>query len=290
MGGGNWTEQTFNTYSSSRGRTVSSRGVSSTQGMFEDVRQIKPSMKPYKVIRECVDSEEHPNTVPVMLWLDVTGSMGDSCKRTASALNIIMKDLYKNHTDIEFLVGALGDLAYDSAPIQISQYESDIRIAEHMDNVYMEKGGGSNSYESYTAAWYMGLYHTKLDCWKRGKKGIIITIGDEPLNPYLPADKLKELTGDSLQGDVETTELYKEVIKKFDIYHVAVDDSDNLYSRWKDDIHDTWGAFIGQNLRVATIDSLPTVITQCIDDSIAKANEANVSNVQIDENTGAISW
>lgn len=101
----------------------------------------------------------------------------------------------------------IGDLSYDRFPIQASQFESDIRIAEQLEKVYFEFGGGGNFYESYTAAWYFGARHTKLDCWNRGKKGIIITIGDERLNPYLPRTAyycgLSNATGDSLEDTVK---------------------------------------------------------------------------------------
>lgn len=296
MGDGGWRDDTFRSYSASVGRTTNVRGFSSTQGMFETVQKMHSKMNPYKVIRECCDSREHPNTIPVLLGLDVTGSMGSSCKRVASALNVIMKDIYKKYKDVEFMIGAIGDLAYDEAPIQMSQYESDIRIAEHTDNIYFEGHGGPNCYESYTAAWYFGLYHTKLDCWNRGRKGIIITLGDEPLNPYLPYEALKKVTGDNLQADVETSDLYEEVIKKFDVYHIAVDDRDSCYAKYQDDIKDSWGMFLGDNLKVATLDTLPDIIVECIDNSIARANGVFVgsnpdsSNQTQVSDTGAIRW
>ena len=191
MGGGYWRREDFTAYSRIRGRTVRRDGHIDTskmrgaQDMYQ-ARQLDPQLNPYKVNRECCDSREHPETVPVILALDVTGSMGGACLKTAASLNVIMQNILDEYRDVEFMVMGIGDLAYDKAPIQISQFESDIRIAEQLDKIWFERGGGGNSFESYTAAWYMGLYHTSLDCWKRGKKGIIITMGDEPLNPYLP--------------------------------------------------------------------------------------------------------
>ena len=67
-----------------------------------------------------------------------------------------MTKLYEDITDVEFMIMGIGDLAYDNSPIQISQFESDIRIAEQLDKLWFENGGGGNDYESYTAAWYMG--------------------------------------------------------------------------------------------------------------------------------------
>ena len=268
MGGGSWTEKKFIDYASSKGRRYdTSTKKTSTQNMFAQKR-IHPSLNPFNVIRECCDSQEHPNTIPVILALDVTGSMGNACIETASALSQIMDNLYKKYTDIEFMMMAIGDLAYDDAPIQASQFESDERIAEAIDNIFMEMGGGGNAYESYTAAWYFGLHHTKLDCWKRGKKGIIITLGDEPMNPYLPAYKLRDVLGDNLQGDVNTGDLYSEVIKKFEVFHIAIDDYSSSYRGYADAIHSSWGSLLSNHLKVSTINQLSNTIVECIDDSI----------------------
>ena len=217
MGSGTWTTAAYSAYADSINCCVSSttglrsvKGVADADIRVQDIyksRSLPAILNPKRVLRECLDSEEHPVTIPVILALDVTGSMGQTAVEVAKQLNVIMTDLYDRVKDIEFCVMGIGDLACDDSPIQMSQFESDIRIAEHMDKVYFEYGGGGNNFESYTAAWYMGARHTKLDCWNRGKKGIIITLGDERLNPYLPARKLAAETGDDLQGDVETKDL-----------------------------------------------------------------------------------
>ena len=226
MGGGTWTKTAFTTYSTSIGRSVDMDGLvtteyNSAQDMFKS-RRISNILNPKNVVRECCDTDEHPNTIPVILALDVTGSMGNAAMEVAKKLNIVMTNLYNKVRDVEFLIMGIGDLAYDSAPIQASQFESDIRIAEQLDKIYFEGGGGGNGYESYTAAWYFGVNHTKLDCWKRNKKGIIITMGDEPLNPYLPYMPLHTVTDDSLQADINTKDLYEQVIQKFDLVILLV--------------------------------------------------------------------
>ena len=228
MGSGSWTASNYATYCCSVGRLYdestklfSDTYINSSQAFVS--HQIDESMDPKNVMRECCDSDEHPATIPVILALDVTGSMGSTAIEVQKKLNPIMIEIYKRVKDAEIMVMAIGDLAYDDAPIQVSQFESDIRIAENLDKIYFENGGGGNDYESYTAAWYMGLKHCKLDCWKRGKKGLIITMGDEPINPYLPARLLNEATGDTLQNDVETEKLFNEASEKFDIYHICVE-------------------------------------------------------------------
>ena len=271
MGGGYWRREDFARYSAGMGRTVRSDGhidtseMRSAQDMYR-ARGLDPDLSPYKVMRECCDSDEHPDTVPVILALDVTGSMGGALLRTASSLGVIMQNILDKYKDVEFMVMGIGDLSYDRGPIQISQFESDIRIAEHLDKIWFERGGGGNSFESYTAAWYMGLHHTALDCWKRGRKGIIITLGDEPLNPYLPGSRLEQLTGDSLQGDVETRELYRSALEKFEIFHVAVDDPGDCYRRYAGQIRSSFGPLLKKRLRVSTLDKLPRTILECLEE------------------------
>jgi hypothetical protein len=229
MGSGSWTTASFVNYATSRGYETDTRGTITSsctnQEMFR-AHTIDPALDPKNVVRECCDSKEHPNTFPVILALDVTGSMGQTAVEIAKRLNEIMTKLYGQIKDVEFMIMGIGDLAYDNYPIQASQFESDIRIAEQLDKIYFEFGGGGNSYESYTAAWYFGVHHTELDCWKRNKNGVIITIGDEQLNPHLPIlswrSGLAAVTGDTLQADVETKDLYPEAAKKFDIYHINV--------------------------------------------------------------------
>ena len=268
MGNGAWTKDSFATYASSRGRSVSStgevEGKYSAQQMYES-RSLAPELNPKGVIRECRDTEDHPETIPVILALDVTGSMGKATVEIAKKLNVIMTELYGKVKDVEFLIMGIGDLAYDKAPIQASQFESDIRIAEQLDKIYFEGGGGTNDYESYTAAWYFGLHHTDLDCWKRGKKGIIITLGDEPLNPYLPVGELISVTGDNLQGHIETKELYASASEEFDIYHLAVDDSETCYYYNKDKIKESFGEYLdGKHLRTVNMNNLAITIVNII--------------------------
>ncbi len=245
MGYGRWREEDFRNYSAGRGRTVRKDGTLDTSGhtaqtMYTE-RGLHPALDPRGVMRECCENEEHPNTIPVILALDVTGSMGSAAMEVAAKLNEVMTELLGTDMDVEFMVMGIGDLAYDRAPIQISQFESDIRIAEQLDKVYFEGGGGGNMFESYTAAWYMALHHTRLDCWKRGQKGLIITMGDEPMNPYLPARPLAQAVGDHLQRDVETGKLMKKVREKYDLYHIFVRHGSNYYEAGA---KKTWGRYL----------------------------------------------
>lgn len=291
MGSGTWTTSSFATYSSSIGRsydidTCSFDKSYSSQEMFKQNR-LHEQLKPYNVLRECADSEEHPNTIPVIFGLDVTGSMGETAVKCATAIDKIMSELFGKYKDIEFCIMGIGDLSCDDSPIQISQFESDVRIAEWMDKVYFEYGGGGNSYESYTAAWYMGARHCNLDCWQRGKKGIIITLGDEQLNPYLPQNRLRELTGDSVQAHIETKDLYAEAAEKFEIFHIDVDHS------WRHDpqIVSSWTKYLdNDHFKTVALDKVTDTIVEMISSALDKETETVANtNLQLNE-SGEVVW
>lgn len=293
MGGGSWTHETITSYAAARKLSMKADGKLDLDG--KNVQEIYSSSRIQEALRisgdmkrECRDTEEHPATIPVILALDVTGSMGSAAKEVASALNRIMTELYKDVKDVEFMIMALGDLVYDLAPIQVSQFESDIRIAEQLEKVFFEGGGGGNNWESYTAAWYIALHNTDLDCWKRGKKGLVITIGDEQLNPYLPKRELAndmELSG--LQSDIETTTLRKEIDDKFAVAHIHVTHDSGSRSRQKD-TEESCKTY-NVPLSVCNVNN----ISDCIIDIVkAHASESGVSNAAVPPAaaSGDISW
>lgn len=298
MGWGSWTRDSFTNYVTTTkcmnvaiDATTGDATIAcscSAQDMFT-ARELEPMLNPKGVIRECFDTEEHPNTVPVILALDVTGSMGEAAVEVAKKLNVVMTKLYDQISDVEFMIMGIGDLSYDKYPIQASQFESDIRIMEQLDKVYFEFGGGGNSFESYTAAWYFGSRHTKLDCWNRGKKGIIITMGDERLNPYLPIQgrncSFEGVIGDTLQDNVETKDLYHEASEKFDIYHLDV----NHGWRFDDGIAGSFKEYLDdKHFRQVNLDNIADEIVDIIISSVESQGDIS-STVTTNEN-GEISW
>lgn len=264
MGGGYWSTTAANAYTTTNYKVSTSSSLSNfnVQEVYR-ARTLDPVLNPKNVVRECCDSDDHPHSLPVILALDVTGSMGHAATMCAAKLDEIMTELYKTNKDVEFCVMGIGDLACDEAPLQVTQFESDVRILDQTTKIYFEGGGGGNGYESYTQAWYFGLHNCKLDCWKRGERGIIITLGDEPLNPYLPRYELQKTIGGEIPADIETNKLYEEACEKFEIYHIAITD-ESSYNWHKDGIEGTWRPLLGDNLITAESKQLPQLISAIV--------------------------
>lgn len=283
MGGGCYSVDSFNSYAKSVGAVMDNCEIDGVKtlrlnNMKYSQTSLHSELDPKSRVRECCNTEEHPNTLPVILALDVTGSMGSACDECAASVANLMKDLYEQFEDVEVCVMGVGDLECDDSPLQVSQFESDVRVAKQMQEIYLEKGGGGNSYESYTAPWYFGLYHTRLDCFdKQGRKGVIITMGDEPLNPALNKRDVEHFLGVGLEEQVElkTNKLYKEASKKFDIYHISVEDDRTNYNSdrgsYEDQVDKSFKDVIGDDhYLVSSVNGLQKNIVKCIEKSYKK--------------------
>ena len=94
MGSGNWTKRAFEDYTRTTKRASVDdygrvTGDFSAQDVFRQ-RRLHETLDPKNIMRECRDSNEHPNTRPVIIGLDVTGSMGDVLEETARSIGQIM--------------------------------------------------------------------------------------------------------------------------------------------------------------------------------------------------------
>ena len=161
MGTGRWSERDWSNYSQ---RNI--KGRERVEDIYR-ARRINPNLDPHGIkVRESCDSYDNPNSTPIIIGLDVTGSMGFILDNMArEGLRDLATDIYnkKPISDPHLMFMGIGDVKYDRAPLHVTQFEADIRIAEQLTQIYLEKGGGGNSCESYTLPWWFAAMHTKTD-------------------------------------------------------------------------------------------------------------------------------
>lgn len=211
-------------------------------------RKIHKEMNPSGVLfRESRDSEVHPKTIPILLFLDVTGSMGHiPHEMIKTGLPTLMGSLIQSGVaDAALMFGAIGDHECDHFPLQIGQFESgDAELDMWLTRTYLEGGGGGNSGESYLLAWYFAANHVKTDAFeKRGKKGFVFTIGDEPCLRNLPMSAVKAIMGSSAVGQANLSmgELLAAAQVKNHVYHIHLTHG----GRYCDPM---WKELLGKNL------------------------------------------
>lgn len=211
----------------------SSRSLSSAKHESEIFKNTtcNPKFDPRFIgTRECFDSADHPNTTPIVVGLDVTGSMGYLAVSIAKeSLNDLIMKLYSTGAveDPALMCAAYGDYL-DNYPLQVTQFEADIRIAEQLLELYFENRGNGDVVP--TCLWDFLSRHTNIDSInKRNKKGFLFTIGDEAkIRPTEVSSTIKRVVGDDVPG-ATVESLLKEVQEKFHVFHIMVGGSGNEY-------------------------------------------------------------
>ena len=271
MGGGSWTAKDWSSFSNSR---VSGR---STASIYTSSR-MKNEFDPKNVIRESCDSSEHPNSVPIILGLDVTGSMSNILQVMAEKLGLVMTEIYdrKPVTDPQILFAAVGDAVYDDYPLQVTQFESDIRIAKQLTEVYFERGGGGNGFESYPLIWYFAANHTKCDNYlKRNKKGFIFTFGDDSYPEKLTQKEIKEIFGDDAERDIPIEEVLTQVNRQFEVYHFCMAQGGS----YRDGDYYKWQRILGERaIKVRDYSKIPEIIVSILETYAGKDKDSIINS------------
>ncbi len=244
MGTARWDPTDWSAYAASTaGKTTDA--VFASRGIDKDLNPLGVA------VRESRDSDLNPESNAIIVGLDVTGSMGMIADALArKGLGTMVEEILarKPVSDPHILCMGIGDVLYDRAPLQVTQFEADIRIAKQLEKLWLEKGGGGNSCESYNLPWYFAAMHTAIDCFeKRGKKGYLFTVGDEEPPPNLPAAAIARFLGSRPQRDFDSRELLTLVGRMYHVFHVIVEEGNHARHDPRG-VRNRWTELLGQRV------------------------------------------
>lgn len=246
MGVGRFSSDDWGTYAK---RTYAGK---TTKEVFKS-RKIDPDFDPKNiVVRESRDSVDNPFSTPIIVGLDVTGSMHyiiDQMARTG--LGKMCSEIYdrKPVTDPHVMCLGIGDVTMgDQAPLQATQFEADIRIQEQIDRIWLEGHGGGNDFESYDLPWYFAAMKTEIDCFeKRGKKGYLFTVGDEYPPNALTEDHFTKVFGPGQYPKLTSKEMLQMAQRKYHVFHIIAEEG-NCARREGRKVEKAWRRILGQNV------------------------------------------
>jgi len=237
MGYSRWSDDAYTHLSASK-----SYATKSADAIFS--RSANSDMLPKNIaVRESRDSDVHPKSLAIMVFLDDTGSMGripeDIVK---NELPTLMNTIIDNGVpDPQILFGAINDHHCIDTPIQVGQFESGTEeLDKWLTGVALQGGGGGQDMESYLLAWLVAGRHTSIDCFeKRNEKGFLFTIGDEKSWDSVTANSLRSLFGYEKAEDVTDKQLLEEAQRLYNVYHIHVNeasyrDDPRVLGYWKD--------------------------------------------------------
>ena len=208
-------------------RLKNSRGINdqSTAGDIFRGNGVQEKYLPqFITVRESRDSADSPNSTPIIIGFDSTGSMGYLAAEIAkNSLNKTATMILEKRpvTDPHIMCAAFTSPGH-SLSMQVTQFEADIRVVEQLLDFVLQ---GGNRYSYDALVWYFALKHTATDCFeKRGKKGFLFCIGDEVGDdgngPILRGSDIEENFGDKNAPDYSTRELAKLTSEKYEVFHI----------------------------------------------------------------------
>jgi len=273
-----WDSYTRTTRGRSRGDLFRSRGLN---------RDLDPKLIN---MRESRDSAHNPLSTPIIVAVDVTGSMGMLAETLVKrGLKPLFEEVLDRRpvTDPHVMAMAVGDAWCDRAPLQVTQFEADISVARQIQDLWIEGGGGGNSYESYNLPWYFAANKTATDAWeKRRKKGYLFTVGDEPCPPVLEAEHIRSILGEGIQYDMPTEDVLAMAEHYYEVFHIVVEEGSYARSRL-DQVMDSWLPVLGQRvLRLSDHKRLSEVIVSAIE--VTEGRDANAVAASWSAGTGSV--
>jgi len=219
------------------------------------------SLDPKGVTREARDSADHPQSVPIGVIFDVTGSMGGVPvtlqKKIPNLMGLLLRKGYVQ--DPQILFGAVGDFYSDQAPLQVGQFESGIEMDDDLTKLYLEgNGGGGEPRESYQNVFYFFARHTVSDAWeKRNRKGFLFVIGDEKPYPKSSKEEIARIFGDTVQSDLTVEEMIAECQERYHVFFLTPGNTSH-----KHEFKGLWGGLLGPQ-NVITLDN-PEAVCETI--------------------------
>ena len=216
-------------------------------------RSLLPEFDPKLIkVRESVKSAANPHPTPVIVAIDVTGSMGYLAEACRKGLGTLFLETYKRKpvSDPHMMAMALDDMEVVPEALQVTQFEADaVVLGTQIEKLYLVGCGGGNGYESYLGPLYFALTKTKCDAFseKPARKGFIFTVGDEPPQPVLTGQQIKDFFGDGDSGDIQAAALIKRIEQNWHYYHLIVEEGSHA-RQYPYQVRDGWAALLGQNV------------------------------------------
>lgn len=226
-------------------QTRSVRSTQSREQLFSAyAKSAKAEYVPKNItIRESVDSIDNPNSRPIMIAMDVTGSMGGIPEYMAkTGIGELMTRILTQQpvVDPHVLMCTFADAKGDSYPLQCAQFEADNRVAEQAVQFHLG-GGGEQDSESYDYPWLFAATCTTTDAWnKRGQKGYLFTTGDEPApNRINTKHELERVFGERFNRDYTSQEMLDMAREKWSVFHIIIEEgsrgkSGSTQRSWKE--------------------------------------------------------
>lgn len=229
---------------------------------------MRPEFDPKKVIiRESVKSALNPKPTPVIVALDVSGSMGVCVEACRKGLGTIFEQIISRAvvSDPHVMAMAVDDVDADPIPLQVTQFEADpVTIGKQIEQLTIVGNGGGNGHETYLGPLYFALEKTKCDAFKDGRKGYLFTVGDEQPQFSFSRKQIETMFGGENRLDYTAEQLIAAVERDWNYFHIMVEEGSH-FKHYADVVRKEWASLLGERaIRLKDHTKLAEVVVSII--------------------------
>lgn len=188
-----------------------------------------------------IDPSKHISTTstnPLVIAVDVTGSMASWPFEIFDRLPLLYNTLSQYRPDLEVCFAAIGDGAVDRWPLQVTTFAGGFDLEQLLGSIYGE-GGGGDAPESY------GLFahwlNTHVSIPNAGEPPFLIVFGDITMHPKTPAKQISHYLGNGVRRDVDSIKAWKEVTRRWNTWFLR-----RPTGKKGDHVDKQWGQAIGE--------------------------------------------
>ncbi len=237
-----WSEDTSSWYGKGeyryRGAGMARRKASAERAKAHGPRTYERKTGPNEKIidpQKCVRSA---SSNPVIIAVDVTGSMANWPFEIFDRLPLLYNTLSQYREDLEICFVAIGDAGVDRWPLQVTSFASGFDLEQLLGSLYGE-GGGGDAPESY------GLFahwvNSHVEVRHLAEKPFLVVFGDAPMHPTVPQGQIAHYLGDGAGGDVDALEAWRQVGRTWNTWFLR-----RPTGRPGDAVDRQWGQAIGE--------------------------------------------
>jgi ribosomal protein S27AE len=188
-------------------------------------------INPHKYVRT-------ESTNPLIIAVDVTGSMASWPFEIFDRLPLLYNTLSQYREDLEICFAAIGDAACDQWPLQVTTFASGFDLEQLLGSLYGE-GAGGDAPESY------GLFahwvNTHVEIPNAKEPPFLIVFGDITMHPKTPRDQIAHYLGDGVSRDVDAIKAWGQVCKTWNTWFLR-----RPTGKPGDKVDKQWGKAIGE--------------------------------------------
>jgi hypothetical protein len=192
-----------------------------------------PDSKLVSTVNKIIETQSEN---PIVIAVDVTGSMSTWPASIFDRLPLLYQTLANYKQDLEISFAAIGDATCDNYPLQVNGFAKGPALDDNLRALCAEGGGGGQHMESYELfGYYMNSSNVLVP---KAKSPFLIIFGDEGFYENIHPDQVKHYIGHDIQSPMDSLAMWKSLSTKFDTYLLHKPYSDSLdktiIAQWSD--------------------------------------------------------